>query len=271
MSVIKYLDIEGLTAFLNQIKSKFISKENIDSALSSTSTNPVQNKAIYTALEDKVDKVSGKQLSTNDYTTTEKNKLANIESYANNYTHPTYTSRSSGLYKITVNSTGHVSGATSVQKSDITALGIPAQDTTYSNATEYTAGLMSAYDKDKLDGITSGAEPNQSAFSYVKVGTTTISADSETDTLEIVAGDNITITPNTTYDRITIEADGYTHPTSGVSAGTYKSVTVNSQGHVTYGSNPTTLAGYGITDACKLVYSTYEPSSGLMKNMIWIG
>ena len=42
---------------------------------------------------------------------------------------------------------------------------------------------------------------------------------------------------------------GYTHPNSGVSTGTYKSVTVNAQGHVTGGSNPNTLAGYGITDA----------------------
>ena len=41
----------------------------------------------------------------------------------------------------------------------------------------------------------------------------------------------------------------YTHPNSGVTAGTYKSVTVNAQGHVTGGTNPTTLAGYGITDA----------------------
>ena len=41
----------------------------------------------------------------------------------------------------------------------------------------------------------------------------------------------------------------YTHPNSGVTAGTYKSVTVNAQGHVTSGSNPTTLSGYGITDA----------------------
>lgn len=41
----------------------------------------------------------------------------------------------------------------------------------------------------------------------------------------------------------------YSHPNSGVSAGTYKSVTVNAQGHVTAGSNPTTLAGFGIGDA----------------------
>lgn len=41
----------------------------------------------------------------------------------------------------------------------------------------------------------------------------------------------------------------YSHPNSGVTAGTYRSVTVNAQGHVTGGTNPTTLAGYGITDA----------------------
>lgn len=41
----------------------------------------------------------------------------------------------------------------------------------------------------------------------------------------------------------------YSHPNSGATAGTYKSVTVNAQGHVTGGTNPTTLSGYGITDA----------------------
>lgn len=41
---------------------------------------------------------------------------------------------SSGLYKITTNAHGHVTAATAVAKSDITALGIPAQDTTYTAA-----------------------------------------------------------------------------------------------------------------------------------------
>ena len=36
----------------------------------------------------------------------------------------------------------------------------------------------------------------------------------------------------------------YTHPASGVTAGTYKSVTVDVNGHVTAGTNPTTLSGY---------------------------
>lgn len=39
------------------------------------------------------------------------------------------------------------------------------------------------------------------------------------------------------------------HANSGVGAGTYKSVTVNAKGHVTAGSNPTTLSGFGITDS----------------------
>lgn len=41
------------------------------------------------ALDNKVDIVEGKQLSTEDYTTTEKQKLAGIEVGANNYIHPT--------------------------------------------------------------------------------------------------------------------------------------------------------------------------------------
>ena len=41
-----------------------------------------------------------------------------------------------------------------VTKGDITALGIPGQDTTYPEATTAKAGLMSAADKSKLDGMT---------------------------------------------------------------------------------------------------------------------
>lgn len=57
-------------------------KTTVDTALSSTSTNPVQNKAVNTALGNKVDKVTGKGLSTNDYTTDEKNKLAGLANYS---------------------------------------------------------------------------------------------------------------------------------------------------------------------------------------------
>lgn len=61
----------------------FGSEITVDSALSSSSTNPVQNKVINTALSGKVDAVSGKGLSTNDYTTAEKTKLSGIAEGAN--------------------------------------------------------------------------------------------------------------------------------------------------------------------------------------------
>lgn len=67
---------------------------------------------------------------------------------------------SSGLYKIATNAEGHVTAAESVTKGDITALGIPAQDTTYSLAGYGENGLMSSSDKDKLDGIEAGAQAN---------------------------------------------------------------------------------------------------------------
>lgn len=53
-------------------------------------------------------------------------------------------------------------------------------------------------------------------------------------------------------DKIDTEANKYIHPNSGVTAGTYHSVTVNAQGHVTAGSNPTIAVdkgGTGATDA----------------------
>lgn len=49
--------------------------------------------------------------------------------------------------------------------------------------------------------------------------------------------------------RIVVNADDIDLATTGVSAGTYQSVTVDTYGRVTGGTNPTTLSGYGITDA----------------------
>ena len=87
----------------------------------------------------------------------DKAKLNTIEEGANHYTHPSYLARRSGFYKVTVDDEGHVSGVDNVVKNDITALGIPSQDTTYSNATTSLDGLLSSEDKTKLDGIASGA------------------------------------------------------------------------------------------------------------------
>ena len=50
-------------------------------------------------------------------------------------------------------------------------------------------------------------------------------------------------------EYVTKKVPVYTHPDSGIVSGTYRSVTVDEQGHVTAGTNPSTLSEYGITDA----------------------
>lgn len=162
---------------------------------------------------------------------------------------------------------------------------------THSAATTSSNGLMANTDKAKLDSIAAGAQVNQNAFASVLVGGTTIQADAATDTLELVAGSNIVLTPDATNDRITIGITGtvptaataavctgnaatattlqtartigisgdatgtatsfngstnitipVTLATSGVTAGTYSSVTVDAKGRVTGGSNPATIS-----------------------------
>lgn len=96
---------------------------------------------------------------------------------------------------------------------------IIATDTTYSVVTASTSGvggtdgLMSASDKEKLNGVATGAEVNQNAFSNIKIGESTVTADTKTDTFEIIAGSNITLTPDTTNDKVTITATDTTYST----------------------------------------------------------
>lgn len=87
----------------------------------------------------------------------DKAKLDGIAEGANNYTHPAHTAHESGLYKVTVDAQGHVSGAEAATKEDITGLGIPAQDTTYQNATAEADGLMSKEHFAKVEGVAAGA------------------------------------------------------------------------------------------------------------------
>lgn len=110
---------------------------------------------------EKVDKVDGKALSTNDFTDAYKTKLDGIAANANNYTYtlPSATSSTLGGVKVGSNITVS-SGVISLTKSNVTsALGYtpPTTNTTYSAATTSTAGLMSATDKAKLDDIAEGA------------------------------------------------------------------------------------------------------------------
>lgn len=144
-----------------------------DSLLSSTSTNLVQNKVVKSAIDEKAPKASpaltGIPTAPTASNSTNSTQIATT-AYVHNYAQP-------------------ITGVAS----------------TSSN------GLMSAADKAKLNGIAAGAEVNQNAFSNVTVGSTTLTADGKTDTLTLVAGSNVTLTPDATNDKVTIASTNTTY------------------------------------------------------------
>ena len=134
--------------------------------------------------------------------------------------------------------------------SDIVTLSTVATSGSYndlsnkpSNASGSAAGFMSSDHYTKLEGIASGAEVNvqsdwnqttdtaddfiknkptiptlKNVFGKVKVGSSTIEADTTQDTLELYAGSNITLTPDTTNDKVTIAATDTTYSNASGSA-----------------------------------------------------
>ena len=85
--------------------------------------------------------------------------------------------------------------------------------------------------KSKLDGIANGAQVNQNAFSNITDGTTTIAADSTTDTLTLTAGSNISLALDATNDKITISATDTIYNAADSNLGLVKSggdVTISS-------------------------------------------
>lgn len=138
----------------------------------------------------------------------------------------------SGLYKITTNAQGHVTAATAVTKSDITALGIPGQDTntTYGVVSSSANGLMSAADKAKLDGIASGANN----YTLPTASSSTLGG--------VKTGANITNSSGTislTKANVTA-ALGYTPPTTDTNTWiAFKGATTSAAGTAGYIPAPT--------------------------------
>lgn len=92
----------------------------------------------------KVDKVEGKGLSTNDYTTPEKNKLAAIEAEANKYVLPAATASALGGVKIGSNITLADGGTISITKANVTgALGVDPTTTYVKKAGDTMTGSLS--------------------------------------------------------------------------------------------------------------------------------
>jgi len=216
----KYLDLTGLTKFKGLNDQHYAASLAIDgTTLSIKSASGAVLNSI-TVPQKTYDKATGSAdglMSKEDFT-----KLAGISTGANKveasgtngaiavdgsdvtvYIHPTATAYEAGLYKVTVNNLGHVTAATAVVKADITALGIPAQDTTYDLATTTADGLLSKEDFAKLEGISEGANKVEASGTNGHIS---------------IDGTDTTV---------------YTHPSfTAQSAGLYK-VTVDANGHVT--------------------------------------
>ena len=156
-------------------------------------------------LAGKVDKVDGKGLSTNDYTTAEKTKLAGLM----NYIHPTtsgnkhipaggsanqilgwsadgtakWVNEKDTTYSVMSGATIDADGKSGLVPSptkgaqrwlDSTGAWTTPPNTTYGAASSTSAGLMSVADKKKLDGIADGANkyvhPATSGNKHIPVG-----------------------------------------------------------------------------------------------------
>lgn len=248
-------NVDGLQATLDG-KSDSDHTHTVDSSLSSSSTNPVQNKVINTALAGKVPTtrtVNGKTLSANislsasDVGADTEGSADTALAEAKSYTDTKVSALVNGAPE-TLDTLGELASAMQDNDDAIAALEtIAASKANASDLTSHTGNStihITSAERTKWNAAKthadsahapSNAEVNQNAFSNVLVGSTTIAADTKTDTLTLAAGTNVTITPDAANDKITISSKDtvYTHPSfTAKSAGLYK-ITVNNQGHVT--------------------------------------
>ena len=297
----KYVSLSKLSTFLDNLYSKFASSSHkhtlsditnytVDYQLSSTSTNPVQNKVIdaefeaisaaMNALEDAID---GKSNSDHNH---------DGRYYTETEIDTKLTSKSDTTHKH--DSLYDTKGAAATVQQNLNAVAAAKADVEHDHAISDITNLQSALDgkaasshgthvtystaTPAMNGTAAvGTAANVSRGDHVHPTDTSRASKVEFDTHTVDTTKHITSTERTnwnaahthsqsTHARVDAtkvadsttngnilvndsEVNVYSHPNSGATAGTYRSVTVNAQGHVTAGSNPTTLSGYGITDA----------------------
>ena len=104
--------------------------------------------------------------------------------------------------------TGSDGSTTSVTDTDTNTWRGIQNNLTSDSTTDSLSAAQGKVLKDLVDGKASSSHThsayvNQNAFSNIVVGSTTVSADSATDSLTLV-GSNVTLTPDATKDKVTI-------------------------------------------------------------------
>ena len=195
--------------------------------LKETSSDPVFRYRLFIEKQDEVDHIEVVDSNIGDWFTSSYFWLedteddiatdlqAEVVSYV--YTHPTYTSRSSGLYKITVNNTGHVSDVANVAKTDVSAL-INLLDTNSSTPVDADY-YISQYVNGGTSTTTYQRRPMSALWSYVKgkadlvyadinhTHPTSIATDSGTNQLTMAASTKYKITTGGTNYIFTTPPD----------------------------------------------------------------
>lgn len=239
---------EGDALILNKptIPTVDVTKSYVDTQLA-TKAN-----AMNSALGNKVDKVSGKALSTNDYTTAEKNKLAGIAASANNYSLPAATSSVLGGVKTSTgitNSSGTISvtygtaAGTACQgndsrlsnsrpASDVSAWAKASTKPTYTwteitSKPSWIGSSKPTYTASEVGALASGgtavnASKVANSFIFKVAGGSTEGTNlytfngSAAKTINVVAGSNVTLTP--TAGQLSISAKDTTYAVATTSA-----------------------------------------------------
>lgn len=161
---------------------------NLDGAVTGPSASVAAHVVVF-------DGTSGKRIKDSGFTI-----AANVPANAK-FTDTTYnaaTDSADGLLTAALHKklVGIETGADKTDADNVKAAGafMTATNTADDIADGTTKVVMTAAERTKLTGIATGAEVNQNAFAKVKVGTTTLTATAKQDTLEIEAGEGVTIT-----------------------------------------------------------------------------
>lgn len=280
----KYTDSNGLRYVLQKIKTLLTGY-----AKSSDIPTDYVSDVAYSSSTRKITKT--KAGSASDVVTL--SKVATSNSYSDLDNRPTIPSVGNGALTVKVNDVSSTGSFTANQSGAGTlSLSVDADDIPFDKAVttggtsiaDEMQGLADAKvdkvsgkglstndyttaEKSKLAGIATGAEVNQNAFSNVKVGSTTVAADTKTDTLELAAGSNVTLTPDATNDKVTFAATDTKNTAGSIdSASRLYLVGAPSQG-----ANPQTYSNSNVYTTNGTLYAQYfngvsldKGSSGLV-------
>lgn len=178
--------------------------------------------------------------------------LSNVDNTADSTKNVLSASKLTTARNITIGSTKKSFDGTSDISFSLSDIGASSSSHTHNYASKV---ILAGTDYSCVSNAITITKANlQTAIGSTGLGLMTEAERSKLNSIKVSSGGTIDFSGVTASGVLTATVGkdktvALTHNTSGVKAGTYKSVTVDTYGHVTAGTNPTTLSGYGITDA----------------------